>query len=153
MLTAGENDRMRDAMRSAEAAIFGAGFSIYELHMLAAMAAVARADTNAVTVEIVLREAGRFARDGVVVTGSRLGRGRAGARVVSGEGLAGRALETGRTTLAGLAVAAPIAGNEGPFGVVVAVGEDSFDTVQVARLETLAAEVGHKLAASLSETA
>jgi hypothetical protein len=144
---------MRDASRNADAAIWAAGFSLYELHLLAAMAAVARADMRAQTIEIVLREAGRFARDGIVVTGSRLGRQRSGARVTFGEGLAGRAMETGRTTLEGLAAAVPVMGESGIVGVVLAVGEDSLDTFQVARLETFAADVGHKLAASLSESA
>ncbi len=144
---------MRDRTRSAEAAIFAAGFSLYELHLLAAMAAVARADLRAETVEIVLREATRFSRDGVVVTGSRLARGRAAARIVFGEGLAGRALASGHTTLAGLAAAVPITGEDGTIGVVLAVGEDSFDREAIVRLEKLAADVGHKLAASVSETA
>jgi hypothetical protein len=153
VLAAGESDRMRDASRDAEAAIWAAGFSLYELHLLAAMAAVARADMRAQTVEIVLREAARFARDGIVVTGSRLGRDRSGARIVFGEGLAGRAMESGRTTLAGLAAAVPIMREAEIVGVVIAVGDDSPDTFQVARLETFAADVGHKLAASVSETA
>ncbi len=143
---------MRDASRNAEAAIWAAGFSLYELHLLAAMAAVARADMRAETIEIVLRESGRFARDGLVVTGSRLGRDRSGARVLFGEGLAGRAMESGRTTLEGLAAAVPVMGEKEIVGVVMAVGEDSLDTFQIARLETFAADVGHKLAASLSET-
>ena len=120
---------------NAEAAIWAAGFSLYELHLLAAMAAVARADMRAQTIEIVLREAGRFARDGIVVTGSRLGRARSGARVAFGEGLAGRAMETGRTTLEGLAAAVPVMGEGEIVGVVIAVGEDSLDPFQVARLE------------------
>jgi hypothetical protein len=153
VLAAGESDRARENSRSAEAAIFAAGFSLYELHLLAAMAAVARADLRAETVEIVLRDAARFSRDGIVVTGSRLGRARAAARVVLGEGLAGRALASGHTTLEGLAAAVPITGAEGPVGVVVAVGEDSFDKVQIARLEKLATEVGRKLATSVRETA
>jgi len=153
VLAAGESDRMRDASRDAEAAIWAAGFSLYELHVLAAMAAVARADMRAQTIEVVLREAGRFARDGVVVTGSRLGRGRPGAHVAFGEGLAGRAMESGRTTLEGLAAAVPVMGEEEIVGVVIAVGDDSLDTFQVARLQAFAAEVGHKLAASVSETA
>jgi hypothetical protein len=153
VVAAGESDRMLDASRSADAAIFAAGFTIYELHLLATMAAVARADMNASTVEVVLLEAGRFSRDGVVVTGSRLSRGRAAARVVRGEGLAGRTLASGRTTLEGIAAAAPIMGADGAAGVVLAIGEDSFDTVHVARLQRLAADVGHKLATSVSETA
>jgi hypothetical protein len=152
-LAAGESDSLRDAGRSAEAAIFEAGFSLYELHLLAAMAAVARADLRAETVEVVLREAARFSRDGIVVTGSRLGRGRAAARVVFGAGLAGRAMASGHTTLEGLAAAVPITGEDGTIGVVLAVGEDSFDTPDIARLDRLAADIGHKLAASLSETA
>jgi hypothetical protein len=153
VLAAGESDRMRDATRSAEAAILTAGFSQYELHLLAAMAAVARADLRAGTVEIILREAARFSRDGIVVTGSRLGRGRAAARVVAGEGLAGRTLASGRTTLEGLATAVPIGGADGTIGLVLAVGEDSFDGVQIARLERLAADVSRKLSTSLSQTA
>jgi hypothetical protein len=153
VVAAGGSDRMQHANRSAEAAIFQTGFSAYELHLLAAMATVARADMRAETVEVVLREAVRFSRDGVVVTGSRLRRGRTGARVAFGEGLAGRALLTGHTTLEGLAAAVPITGPDAVIGVVVAVGEDSFELPQIARLERLAADVGHKLAASLSETA
>jgi hypothetical protein len=153
VLAAGGSDRMRDASRNAEAAIWAAGFSPYELHLLAAMAAVVRADTRAETIEIVLRESGRFARDGIVVTGSRLGRDRSGARITFGEGLAGRAMETGRTTLEGLAAAVPVMGESEIVGVVLAVGEDSLDPFHVARLERFAADVGHKLAASLSETA
>jgi hypothetical protein len=152
VLVAGESDRMRDASRSADEAIFAAGFSPYELHLLAAMAAVARADLRAETIEIVLREAGRFARDGVVVAGSRLRRGRVAKRVVLGEGLAGRALASGHITLEGLAAAVPIAGDDGTVGVVLAVGEDSFDGEQIVRLEQLAGDVGDKLALSLSET-
>jgi hypothetical protein len=153
VLTASESDRVRDAGQSAEAAIFAAGFSVYELHLLAAMAAVARADMNAATVEIVLREAGRFSRDGVVVTGSRLAKGRAGAKVAFGEGLAGRALATGLTTLERERAAVPIVGPDGTIGVVTATEEDWFDTVHIARLERLAADVGHKLAGSLTESA
>jgi hypothetical protein len=153
VLAAGESDRMRAATRSAEEAILAAGFSQYELHLLAAMAAVARADLKAETVEIVLREAARFSRDGIVVTGSRLGRGRAAARVVFGEGLAGRALASGHTRLEGLAAAVPIAGEDATIGVVLAVGEDSFDGVQIARLDKLAADVARKLVTSVSETA
>jgi hypothetical protein len=153
VLIAGESDRARDAGRSAEEAIFAAGFSQYELHLLAAMTAVARADLRAETIEIVLREAGRFSRDGIVVTGSRLGRGRAATRVLFGEGLAGRALASGHTTLEGLAAAVPIAGEDKTVGVVLAVGEDSFNGVQIARLEKLAGDVGDKLAASFGETA
>jgi hypothetical protein len=153
VLVAGESDRMRDASRSPEEAIVAAGFRQYELHLLAAMAAVARAEVRAETIEIVLRETGRFARDGVVVTGSRLGRGRVAKRVVLGEGLAGRALASGHITLEGLAVAVPIAGEDETVGVVLAVGEDSFDGPQIVRLEKFATDVGDKLAMSLSETA
>jgi hypothetical protein len=153
VISAGESDRMRDRTKSAEAAIFAAGFSLYELHLLAAMAAVARADLRASTIEIALREATRFSRDGVVVTGSRLGRGRTAARVVFGEGLAGRALASGHTTLEGLAAAVPIIGEEGTVGVILAVGEDSFDTPDIARLQRLATAVGEKLAASVGQTA
>jgi hypothetical protein len=152
VVAAGDSDRMRDASRSAEAAIVAAGFTTYELHLLAAMAAVARADMHAFSVEIVLREEGRFSRDGIVVTGSRPGGGRTGARVVPGEGVAGRALMSGRTTLEGLAAVVPIDGEDEPLGAVIAVREDSFDRPDLARLERLAADIGQKLAASLSKT-
>jgi high-affinity K+ transport system ATPase subunit B len=144
---AAEADRMRDAGRGADS---------YELHLLATMAAVARADLNAGSVEIVLCEAGRFARDGVVVTGSALPRGRAGARVVLGEGIAGRVLATGRTALVGDAMAAAIGGPEGPVGVVVAVvalDGPRFGPREVARLEALAAEAADRLGTAVGETA
>jgi hypothetical protein len=141
---AAEADRMRDASRDAEP---------YELHLLATMAGVARADLNAGSVEIILLAPGGFPHDGVVVTGSALPRGRVGARVVPGEGLAGRVLATGRTALAGSgeAMAAPI--GEEPTGVVtavVAVDGPRFGPAQVARLEALAADVGVKLGAAVS---
>jgi hypothetical protein len=137
---AAEADRMRDADPGAEP---------YELHLLATMAGVAHAGS----VEIVLLAPGRFPNDGVVVTGSALPRGRVGARVVPGEGLAGRVLATGRTALdgSGEAMAAPI--GEGPSGVVsavVAVDGPRFGPAQVARLEALAADVGVKLGATVS---
>jgi hypothetical protein len=138
---AAEADRVREAAQDVEP---------YELHLLATMASVARADLNAGSVEIVLLASGRFARDGIVVTGSALPRGRAGAWVVVGEGLAGRVLETGRTALQGSggAMAAPI--GERPSGVVTAVAAvdgPRFGAAEVARLEALAADIGVKLGA------
>jgi hypothetical protein len=141
---AAEADRVRDANRDVEP---------YELHLLATMAAVARADLHAGSVEVVLLAPSRFARDGIVVTGSALPRGRAGARVVPGEGLAGRVLATGRTALegSGAAMAAPI--GPGPVGVVmavVAVDGPRFGPAEVIRLEALAADVGIKLGVAVS---
>jgi hypothetical protein len=158
VLAAGETDRLREAARPTEAAIWAAGLSLYELHLLATMAGVARADLNAGTVEIVLREAGRFARDGIVVTGSGLPRERAAARVVVGEGLAGRALVTGHATLEGdgSAMVAPIVGAGGVAGVVTAsaaLDGPLFGAAQLMRLEGLAADIGRRLGASVGEPA
>lgn len=155
VLAAGESDRVRQASEAAEAAIWSAGFSLYELHMLSAMAAVARADLHAVSVEVVLCKAGRFVRDGVVVTGSRLPRGRAGATVAHGEGLAGRVLATGRTALEGEGreMATAIVGPYGLAGVVsatAAVDGPYFGAAQVGQLEALAADAGAKLGAAVN---
>jgi hypothetical protein len=144
---AAEADRVREA---------GRGVDSYELHLLATMAGVARADLNAGSVEIVLLQPGRFGRDGVVVTGSALARGRAGARVVLGEGLAGRVLASGRTALDGRGEAMAAAVGLVPVGVVVAVaGLDGprFGPKEVARLERLALEAGEKLGVAVSEPA
>lgn len=144
---AAEADRVREA---------GRGVESYELHLLATMAGVARADLNAGSVEIVLLQPGRFGRDGVVVTGSALARGRVGARVVLGAGLPGRVLATGRTALDGTGVkmAAPIGAP--PIGVVVAVAALDgpwFGPKEVMRLERLAAEAGERLGVAVSEPA
>jgi hypothetical protein len=144
---AAEADRVREA---------GRGIESYELHLLATMAGVARADLNAGSVEIVLLEPGRFARDGVVVTGSALGRGRAGARVVLGEGLPGRVLATGRTALDGRGETMAAAIGAAPVGVVVAVvalDGPRFGPKEVMRLERLAAEAGERLGVAVSEPA
>jgi hypothetical protein len=147
MRAAAEADRMRDA---------GRGVDEYVLHLLATMAAVARADINAGSIEIVLLAPDRFGRDGIVVTGSAMPRGRAGTRVVLGEGLAGRVLASGRTALEGDAMAAPIGGPAGPVGVVravVALDGPRFGPRQVARLERLAAEAADRLGAVMRDTA
>ena len=144
---AAEADRVREA---------GRGVESYELHLLATMAGVARADLNAGSVEIVLLEPGRFGRDGIVVTGSALGRGRAGARVVLDEGLPGRVLATGRTALDGRGETMAAAIGAPPVGVVVAVVEfdgPRFGPKEVMRLERLAAEAGERLGVAVSEPA
>lgn len=157
-VAAGGSDR--EGSTAERAAIFQAGYSLRELHVLAGLAAVARADLDAGEVEVVLRRA-EGSRDGVVVTGSRLPAGRLGQRVRFGEGITGRALAAGRTTLAGLggpaepdpsqglvAVAVPIPAPWGVAGVVTASarsGERLFGASQVARLEVLAAEAGDQL--------
>jgi len=144
---AAEADRVRRA---------GRGVEPYELHLLATMAGVARADLNAGSVEIVLLQPGRFGRDGVVVTGSALARGRAGARVVFGEGLPGRVLATGRTALDGRGETMAAAIGATPVGVVVAVAAldgPRFGPKEVMRLERLAAEAGERLGVAVSEPA
>jgi hypothetical protein len=152
-IVAGGSDRVSGGTADERAAIWQAGYSPRELRILAGLAALARVDLAAGRIEIVLRRGG----DGVVVTGSRLPPGRLGQRVPYGEGLAGRCLAAGRTTLAApgaaaepdaaeglVAIAVPI----GPAGVITAMVEDGerlFGTREVARLETLAAEAAAPL--------
>jgi hypothetical protein len=159
-VAAGGGDRTREGTAAERAAIAAAGYSSRELHVLATLAAVARADLDAGEVEIVLTRA-RDDPDGVVVTGSRLPPGRLGQRVPFGDGIAGRGLAAGRTTLAGLggpadaepseglvAIAVPIEGPGGIAGVItatVANGERLFGAAHVRRLEVLAAEAGSRL--------
>jgi hypothetical protein len=160
VVAAGGGDRNREGTSAEQAAIRAVGYSPRELHLLATLAAVARADLDAGEVEIVLTRADDE-RDGVVVTGSRLPPGRLGQTVAFGEGVAGRGLAAGRTTLAGLgspaeagpseglvAMAVPIPGPHGTVGVVtatVATGERLFGAAHVDRLEVLAAEAGSRL--------
>jgi hypothetical protein len=159
-MAAGSGDRNREGSAAERAAIEAAGLSARELHLLASLAAVARADLDAGAVEVVLTRAGDD-HDGVVVTGSRLPEGRLGQHVAFGEGIAGRGLAAGRTTLAGLggpaepepseglvAVAVPIPSPEGIAGVITATvgsGERLFGASQVGRLEVLAEEAGRRL--------
>jgi hypothetical protein len=160
VVAAGGAERNREGTSAEQAAIAAAGYTASELHLLATTAAVARADLDAGEIEVVLTRADDN-RDGIVVTGSRLPPGRLGQRVAFGEGIAGRGLAAGRTTLAGLggpaeadpseglvAIAVPIPGSESPAGVItatVATGERLFGAAEVGRLEDLAAEVGTRL--------
>lgn len=156
-LAAGGDDRTRAGSTAERMAIWQAGYSPHELRLLAGLAALARTDLDAATVEVVLTR-GDGAREGIVVTGSRLPPGRLGATVKFRDGIAGRGLAAGRTTLedGGTGVAVPIQGPGGIVGVIAATAgvERRFDTLQVARLETLAAEHGSRLgirAASLRD--
>jgi hypothetical protein len=160
VLAAGRSDRVRDAGRFERAAIWEAGYTPADLHLLAGMAAVARAELDAGEIEVVLAHSGGSG-DGVVVTGCRLPPGRLGSRVPRGEGLAGRGLVAGRTTLAGLGgpaeaepsdglvgVAVPIASGGDVVGVVtatVAQGDRLFNGWHVQRLEAFAANAGRHL--------
>lgn len=149
VIAAGEADRLREVSRPAEEAIWAAGFSLNELHLLSVMASVARADLDAATVEVVLREAGA-SLDGIVVTGSRVPRERIGTHVVFGEGLAGRALASGRSAAEGSVVAAAITGVQEVLGAVVAArGGRPLEAGEVAHLEGLAAEAGRQLEARI----
>ena len=147
-LAAGGDDRTRAAATAEHVAIWQAGYEPRELRLLAGLAALARADLDAAQVEIVLTRGGG-AREGVVVTGSRLPPGHLGSPVPFGEEIAGLGLAAGRTTLAdgNVAVAVPIPGPDGLAGVITATAgtERRFDAWQVARLESLAAETGARL--------
>jgi hypothetical protein len=153
-IAAGGSDRASDGTAGERSAIWQAGYSPPDLRVLAGLAAVARVDLEAAHVEVVLKRRG----DGVVVTGSRLPPGRLGQAVTPGDGLTGRALAAGRTTVAGLgnpaasdaddglvAIAAPIPATEGVVGVVAATASALFGAADVARLEALAAEAGARL--------
>jgi hypothetical protein len=159
-IAAGGSDRVSDGSSGERAAIWQAGYSPRELRVLAGLAAVARMGLEADHVEIVLKRGG----DGVVVTGSRLPPGRLGQQVALGDGVAGRALVAGRTTLAGLgepadadpaegliAIATPIPAPDGIVGVVVATASVLFGAADVARLESLAAEAGARLGVRASD--
>jgi hypothetical protein len=151
-------DRTREGAAGERMGIWQAGYSPVELRQLAGIAALARTDLDAGEIEVVLVR-GQGSRDGVVVTGSRLPPGRLGAPVPLGDGVSGRGLMTGRTTLAGLggpaeqpvaglvSICVPIAGDDGLAGVITATasGEQLFDSSHVARLEALTAEAGRRL--------
>jgi hypothetical protein len=156
-------EHTREGSASERMAIWQAGYTARELRILAGVAALARTDLDASEVEVVLTRGGGT-RDGIVVTGSRLPEGRLGAAVAADEGLSGRGLAAGRTTLAGLgtlpdaivAMAVPIEGPDGIAGVITATtsGERLFEKTDVSRLEALAAEAGSRLgirAASLRD--
>jgi hypothetical protein len=157
VLIAGASERVRSAGGFERAAIWEAGYSPIDLHLLAGMAAVARAELGAGEVEVVLTHADGSG-DGVVVTGSRLPAGRLGTRIERGEELAGRGLAAGRPTLATLGVspdvdplvglAVPIVADGDVVGVVtatVARGDGLFGTWHSQRLEALAADAGRHL--------
>jgi hypothetical protein len=156
-VAAAGGDRSREGSAGERMAIWQAGYSPVDLRLLAGVAALARAELDAGQIEVVLTR-GQGSRDGLVVTGSRLPPGRLGAAVPAGDGVSGRGLLTGSTTLAGLggpaersealvAIATPIPGDDGPAGVLAATagGERLFDALHVARLEALAAEAGSRL--------
>jgi hypothetical protein len=146
VVAAGEADGLRELSRPAEEAIWAAGFSLNELHLLSVMASVARTDLDAATVEVVLRQAGSL--DGIVVTGSRVPRERIGTLVAFGQGLSGRVLASGRSAVQGRVVAAAITGGQEVLGAVVAArGGRPLGAGEVAHLEGLAAEVGRQLEA------
>ena len=154
-IAAGGSDRASEGGEAERAAIWQAGFAPEDLRVLAGLAAVARVDLAAEQIEIVLWRGAT----GVVVTGSRLPPGRLGATVALDEGVAGRALAAGRTTVAGVgaadvhglvAIAAPIPAADGTAGVIAATAASLFSVADVPRLETLAAEAGRRLTADAS---
>jgi GAF domain-containing protein len=98
-LVAGASDREGVTGQHERAAIWEAGYTDRDLRLLAGMAAAAHTELGAGAVEVVLAHAGGTG-DGVVVTGSHVPPSRLGARVPRGDGLAGRGLAAGRTTLA-----------------------------------------------------
>jgi hypothetical protein len=157
VVAAGASDRLREGADVAQSALWAAGFSPREQHLLATLATVARAELDAGTVEIVLAPPG-FGGDGVVVTGSRMATQRLGVRVAAGSDTAGRTLATGRTQLAEprVAVAVPIAGATRLIGAVLVVspGPDRlFGGREVARLEAIVAQTARQLAMPVGRTA
>jgi hypothetical protein len=157
VVAAGASDRVRDGADAAQSALWAAGFSPREQHLLATLASVARAELDAGTVEIVLAPPG-FGGDGVVVTGSRMPAQRLGVRVAAGSGTTGRTLGTGRTSLAEprVAMAVPIPGATrlvGAVAVVSAGPERLFGGREVARLEKLVAQTARQLATPVGRTA
>jgi len=156
VVAAGASDRVREGADVAQSALWAAGFSAREQHLLATMASVVRAEVGAATVEVVLSPPG-WGGDGVVVTGSCMEPRRLGVRVSTGSGTAGRTLASGRTSLAEPRVAAalPIAGAERLIGaVVVSPGpERLLGGREVARLEALVAQTARQLAVPISRTA
>ncbi len=136
VFTAGESERLHGSGRFERAAIWEAGYSPVDLHRLAGMAALARVDLGAGTVEVVMTHVDGSG-DGVVVTGSRLPRGRIGSRV---------AVSREAEPLLGLT--APIVSRGTVVGVVTATvvsGDRQFGTWHRLRLESLAADAGRHL--------
>jgi hypothetical protein len=157
VVTAGASDRLREGADAAQSALWAAGFSAREQHLLATLASVARAQFDAGTVEIVLAPPG-FGGDGVVVTGSCMAPQRLGVRVVAGADTAGRALANGRTSLAEprVAMAAPIPGATQLVGAVVVVSagpQQLYGGREVAQLEALVAQTARQLATPVGRTA
>lgn len=157
VIAAGASDRLREGADVAQSALWAAGFSPREQHLLATLATVVRAEFDAGTVEIVLAPPG-FGGDGVVVTGSRLAPKRLGVRVAADSGTAGRALATGRASLAEprVAVAVPIPGVTRLIGAVVMESADPerlYGGREIARLETLVDQTARQLAAPVGRTA
>jgi hypothetical protein len=151
-LAAGASDRLHERAGAAQSALWAAGFSEREQHLLATMASVARADLEAASVEVVLAPPG-WSGSGIVVTGSRLSPDRLGARVEAGVGVAGRALATGRRALAGapggvVVAAVPLAPVAGVVVARAAAPERLLSAEAIRRLEALAAQTGQQLAAS-----
>jgi hypothetical protein len=155
VLAAGASDRLHDRAGAAQSALWAAGFSPRDQHALATMASVARSDLGADSVEIVLAPPG-WSGDGIVVTGSRLGAERLGARVESGKGAAGRALATRRRALVGgpdgVVVAAVPLGEVPAVVVVRATSERQLTAEGLGRLEALATKTGRQLADPVART-
>jgi hypothetical protein len=157
VVAAGTSDRLREGADVAQSALWAAGFSSREQHLLATLASVARAELDAGTVEIVLAPPG-FGGDGVVVTGSRLAARRLGVRVANGEGTAGRTLATGGVSLAEprVAMAVPIPGTGRLIGAVVVVSSEPerlFGGRDAARLEAMVAQTARQLTTPVGRTA
>src|SRR5262245_50172747 len=79
VVAAGASDRVREGVDVAQSALWAAGYSAREQHLLATMASVARAELGAGSVEVVLTPPG-WTGDGIVVTGSRIEPRRLGRR-------------------------------------------------------------------------
>ena len=151
VVAAGASDRLREGTDVAQAALWAAGFSAREQHLLATLASVVRAQLGAASVEILLAPPG-WGGDGIVVTGCRIASTRLGARVAPGSGTAGRAIATGRTILSEprVAVAVPIVASSRLIGVVLAVStgpQRLFGGAEVAQLEALVAQAARQLEA------
>ena len=148
VIAASESERMRVTGRFERSAIWQAGYAAADLYVLAALAAVARIELGAERIEVVLSHVDGSG-DGVVVTGSQLPPARLGSRVPCGEGLAGRALLTGRRTPAdpnSPSLGIPIVSGGTVVGAVTAtLAGGEFGAWQSLRLETLAADAGRRL--------
>lgn len=155
---AGASEHGQEIATAERAATWEAGFSDEDLHLLAGMAAEARARLEAERVEVVLaHDSG--SGDAVVVTGSRLEPGRIGQRIGRGDELAGRALAAGRTVVAPAreeaseaqaheAVAVPITSHGRVVGVLTATAPQEggrFGPGHAARLQALADAGGARL--------